>query len=223
MGYDWNFAFVPDYAGVLAWGLLTTLWLSALVILTSTAIGTAVGVLMSQENAGRQPMIVSVDVIRSVPLIVLILWVYYLFPALGYRSVPPFWSAAVALTINNAAFLADIVRGSIEGLPKGGMLAARTLGMDRMTILRRITVPEVYREVFPSLTLLSISVIRLSSLASVIAVAEVTHVGNLIIANTFKPLETYTVVTLLYLVIVYPLTVLSRRFERSKYFLRRTI
>jgi polar amino acid transport system permease protein len=129
----------------------------------------------------------------------------------------------VALTINNSAFIGDLVRGAIERVPKGAALAGHSLGMSRLVILRRIVLPEVFREILPSITLMYISIIKLTSLASVVAVYEVTHVGDWIISTTYKPLEIFIVVAGIYIVILLPMTLAARRLETSRYFKRRTI
>lgn len=222
--YDWDFGFISSYWEVIFKGLGVTLALSALSIVFTTLLGTLLGVVLSRPNKlVKSASILFVDAIRSIPLLVLILFVYYLFPALGFTKVPAFWTALVAIVVNHSAFFGDIVRGSLEGVPKGLMLSARSLGFSKKDALKRILLPEVYRETFPAITLLYISIIKMTSLASVIAVYEVTHVGNWIISYTYKPLEVYTLIAALYLIIVMPLTLLSRKIEKSAYFKRRTV
>lgn len=221
--YNFSFGFIDQYWVVLGKGLLVTLGLSVSAIVLSTILAVILGILMSRENKlVRYISIVVVDSIRSIPLLVLLLICYYALPVFGIH-VGPFWPALLALTIDTGAFLGDVIRGSIQGIPKGSVMAARVLGMDRWLTIKRIILPEVFRETLPTVTLMYIGVIRLSSLASVIALYELTHTGNWIIASTFKPLEVYLIVGSLYLVIVLPLTLLSRRFEKSSYFKRRTI
>lgn len=221
--YNFDFGFVNNYWGVLFKGLLVTLKLSILTILLSTALGIILGVLMSsKDKVVKYTFVVIVDAIRSIPLLVLILICYYAFPVFGLH-IDPFWPALLALTLDAGAFFGDVLRGSIEGIPKGSVMAARVLGLDKWTIIKRIILPEVFRETLPTVTLIYIGTIRLSSLGSVIAVYELTHTGNWMIGSTFKPLEVYLIVGLFYLAIALPLTMLSRKFEKSSYFKRRTI
>jgi len=222
--YQWDFSFMPDYYPALWSGVLVTAKLSIITIIASTVLGTILGIISAQSSARlRQICAMSIDIIRSVPVLILILWVYYLFPVLGLNKVDPFWPASVALVINNTAFLADIIRGSIEGIPKGGALAARSLGMDRLTILKRIILPEVYRESFSSIVLMYLAIIRVTPLASVVSVYEVTHVGDYIISRTYKPLEVYSTVALIYLLLIFPITLLARRLEKSRLIIRRAV
>lgn len=222
--YTWDFSFIGAYLPILFNGVGITVQLSLLTIFFTFIIGTVAGIMAANPNQQIKWLyILLIDVIRSIPLIVLILWFYYLLPAIGFKNPHSFWPALIALVINNSAFYADIIRGSIEGLPKGSIMAAKALGMDALTILYRIIMPEVYRETFPSTTLTAIAIIRFTSLASIVGVYELTHSADYVIALTYKPLEVYTVITLLYLVIILPLTLLSRKTEKSGYFLRRTI
>lgn len=221
--YNFSFEFITSYWDVLLKGFFVTLKLSLYAIVLSTILAIILGVLMSRKDKFvKYLFIFIVDIIRSIPLLVLVLICYYALPIFGI-FVDPFWPALLALTLDTGAFLGDVIRGSIEGIPKGAVMAAKVLGMDKWVILRRIVLPEVFRETIPTVTLMYIGIIRLSSLASVIAVYELTHTGNWIIASTFKPLEVYLIIGLMYLVIVLPLTLLSRKFEKSSYFKRRSI
>ncbi|MDB5259182.1 MAG: hypothetical protein JWO73_390 [Candidatus Taylorbacteria bacterium] len=223
LAYHFNFAFVSEYWPVLLKGLLITLELSLSAIVCATIIAIAFGILMSNKKRTiRYPVIALVDIIKSLPLLIMVLLCAYALPAFGIH-VDPFWPAMIAISIDIAAFLGDVIRGSIEGIPKGSIMAATVLGMDRQTVLKRIILPEVFREILPSVTVFYIGVIRQSSLASVIAVYELTHTGDWIIASTYKPLEMYLVIALMYLIVILPLTMFSRRFEKSQRFKRRTI
>lgn len=221
--YNFDFSFITPYFGTLLGGLLVTLELSISLMFLSTILATIFGVLMTNKNKLlKYSVTLFVDIIRSMPLIVLILICYYAFPIFGIY-VNPFWPALFALTLDAGSFLGDVIRGSIEGIPKGGILAAKVLGMDKQTIIRRIILPEVIREVLPTVTLAYISMIKWTALASGIAVYELTHVGNWIISSTFKPLEVYLTVAAIYIAMILPLTMLSRKFEKSSYFKRRSI
>jgi len=222
--YGFDFSFLPHYSKIIGKGIVITLELSILTIAFATIIGTILGVLMSRKNALiKCPFICYTDIIRSIPVLILILLVYYAFPVIGLKKVDAFIPACVALVINNSVFLGDLIRGSIEGLPKGSIQAAKVLGFNKMTTIRRIILPEVYREIFPSVTFLYISIIKLTSLASIIAVYEITHVGEWIISSTYKPLEMYIVIALIYLMIILPLTIFARHLEKSSYFKRRSV
>jgi His/Glu/Gln/Arg/opine family amino acid ABC transporter permease subunit len=221
--YQFDFDFVSANAGVLLEGLRMTLRLSFSAMVFATFIGIVCGIAMtSKDITVRRGATLLVDIIRSIPLLVLILICYYTFPTLGVHT-SAFWPTLLALSLDTGAFMGDVIRGAIQGIPKGSIMAARTLGLSSFRIMQRIVFPEVFRSVLPSVTLLYIGVIKLSSLASVVAVYELTHTGNWIIASTFKPLEVYLVVGSMYIAIIYPLILLSKRFETSAYFKRRAV
>jgi polar amino acid transport system permease protein len=162
------------------------------------------------------------DALRSLPVLILILWVYYFVPILiGMPTMGAFWLALIALTLNLAAFIADVVRASLEAFPKGMKDAAYACGLSPFATLRYIVIPGVIREILPTLALLYISILKLSSLASVISVNELLHTADRIVANTFQVIEVYTVVAIIYLIVVMPLSALARLMEQSKYFKRR--
>jgi len=221
--YQFNFDFVSANAEVLLEGLRITLRLSFSAMVLATLMGILCGIAMtSRDTVLRCGTTFLTDIIRSVPLLVLLLICYYTFPVLGIHT-SAFWPTLIALSLDTGAFMGDVIRGAIQGIPKGSIMAAKTLGLSTFRIMQRIILPEVFRNVLPSVTLLYIGIIKLSSLASVVAVYELTHTGNWIIATTFKPLEVYLVVGGMYIAIIYPLTILSKRLESSIYFKRRTI
>jgi polar amino acid transport system permease protein len=222
--YSWDFSFVTSYIPLLIKGFYITIVLSLLTIIFSTILGIIIGIVMSRKDKYiKYTSIFFVDIIRSIPTIVLILLVYYLYPIVGLKGVSPFWPALTALIINNSAFIGDIFRGSIEGLPKGSYIAAKSLGMNQYSILKRIILPEMYRETFPSIVFSYLAIIRVTSLASIITVYELTHIGDWIISLTYHPLEVYVLISLMYLVIILPLTLIARKLEKISYFKRRSI
>jgi polar amino acid transport system permease protein len=221
--YIFNFDFIASYSEALWNGFFITLKLSFYTIIFSTILSILLGILMSRKNKWlKYSSILIVDAIRSIPLLVLLLICYYVFPVLNLYT-DPFWPALLALSIDTGVFLGDVLRGSIEGLPKGAIMSARVLGMNKLQIIRHIILPEVFRETLPTVTLMYIGVIRVSSLASIIAVYELTHVGDWIISTTYRPLEVYLLIGILYMSIILPLTLLSRRLEKIPYFKRRSI
>lgn len=223
LAYNFNFGFATSYVDVFLEGLRMTLRLSISAIFFGTIIAIVFGVAMSYgERIIRYGCIVVVDALRSIPLLILVLICYYALPVIGIYA-NPFWPALLALSLDTGAFMGDVIRGSINGIPKGSIMAGKVLGMSTALIIRRIILPDVLRETIPTVTMLYIGVIRMSSLASVITVYELTHTGNWIIASTFKPLEVYLLVGGMYLAIIFPLTLLSRTFERNDYFMRRTV
>jgi His/Glu/Gln/Arg/opine family amino acid ABC transporter permease subunit len=147
-----------------------------------------------------------VQFIRGTPLLVQIFLIYFGLPALGI-NIPAYWSGVIALGLNSAGFQAEIVRAGIESIDRGQTEAARSIGMSGFQTLLFILVPQTIRRVIPPLTNELITLTKSSSLLSAIAVLELTHAGQAIIARTFAPFEIYAAVAVFYLVLI---AVLSR-------------
>ena len=147
-----------------------------------------------------------VQFIRGTPLLVQIFLIYFGLPALGI-NIPAYWSGVIALGLNSAGFQAEIVRAGIESIDRGQTEAARSIGMSGFQTLLFILVPQTIRRVIPPLTNELITLTKSSSLLSAIAVLELTHAGQAIIARTFAPFEIYAAVAVLYLILI---AVLSR-------------
>jgi polar amino acid transport system permease protein len=147
-----------------------------------------------------------VQFIRGTPLLVQIFLIYFGLPALGI-NVPAYWSGVIALGLNSAGFQAEIVRAGIESIDRGQTEAARSIGMSGFQTLLFILVPQTIRRVIPPLTNELITLTKSSSLLSAIAVLELTHAGQAIIARTFAPFEIYAAVAVFYLILI---AVLSR-------------
>ncbi len=256
MSYDWTFSFLmqPAVRNALTAGLITTLLLTAMSILLGTPLGVAGGVLALTGRpvgggiprkrgpvsgmlmAFRGAVILFLDMIRAIPLLLLILVCYYaLQPLLNNRAflgvvatfgikeirVSPFAAVVTAMSVNLAAFVADIVRAAATAVPRGSILAARALGMNDRTMWRRIILPHVMREILPGLALLYITMLKLSTLASAVAVYELLHTADNIIQSTYRSLEVYVALCVVFIIIVLPLSAIARRMEQAQAFRRR--
>ena len=212
---DLDFRAVLVFAPALLQGVLTTLLLTGLTVAIGTPLGVTLGVLLrSRSRLVRLPLLFAVDIIRSLPVLILILWVYYVLPiVLDLPSLSSFALAAIALTTNLTAFVADVVRGAIAGVPRGLIDAGYASGLTRLSVLRHVTLPLVVRELLPTLALLWIDMLKLSSLASVISVYELVHTADRIRSETFRAIEVFTVIAVIYLAIVMPFSILIRRLE----------
>jgi polar amino acid transport system permease protein len=151
---------------------------------------------------------------RGTPLLVQLLLAFYLLPVLLHIDVPPIAAAIGALAMNTTAFQAEIYRGGLLALPAGQFEAARILGIGPWQARRKILIPQMLRLVLPSLTNETISIVKASSLVSVVAVTELMRVSEEIVAVDFRPIEIYLAAALIYFVINYVLAGLSSMLER---------
>ena len=150
---------------------------------------------------------------RGVPLLVQLLLTYYLLPFIGI-NVPPLVAAATAVSLCEAAYLAEILRGGFAGIPNGQLEAAQLLGLSRFNTVTRIQVPQALRLTLPSLVNEVVMLVKASSLISVVGVAELTRTAQNIAASTYRPLEAYIAAGLIYLVINGMLSFAGHRAER---------
>ena len=194
-------------------GTVTTLELTLLVIIFGTCIGALIGLLLHKRPI-RYILYPAIDVVRAVPPLVLLLFMYFFLTVqvIG-TTVTAFWVYVIAMSLNLAAFTADIVRAAVENVPASAMDAGRALGMSRNQLTRHIVLPHVFREAIPAITVLYIGMLKMSSLASVINVREVVYAAQTVIADISRSLEAWTVVAVIYIVLVMPASYLARRVE----------
>jgi polar amino acid transport system permease protein len=201
--------------GVLLGGALTTLMLSGLAI----AIGMGLGLVLAFGLlSDRAPLRLACGLYRSfwrgTPILVQLLIVFYLLPRIGLQ-LSPFVAAVIALSLNTAAFQAEIYRAGLSEIPRGEIEAARMLGIRKWTIRRRIQIPQMFRLVLPPLINETIIIIKNSSLVSIIAVTELMRRSQQIASATFQPLEAYLIAGAIYLAINMVLAQAGRRVEAS--------
>jgi polar amino acid transport system permease protein len=154
-----------------------------------------------------------VDFFRGTPLLVQILLLYFGLPSIGVK-LDAFTAAVVAIGLNSGAYQAEILRTAIKGIPEEQVLVARSLGFSEAQVFRYIVFPQAVRNALPGLSNEVVTLLKESALASVIGVMELTRVGEYMTAATFRALEAYTLVALIYLAISYAFFRTLRASER---------
>jgi polar amino acid transport system permease protein len=222
MEYDWNFAIVWDYRAVLLRGLLYTVMLAAITIVTSMILGLALALLRGSKIPFVYPVISTmISVVRAVPVLVLLVWMYYCLPIITGLKLEGFTTVVIALSIYSSAFFAEIFRGGIQSIDRGHIEAAQSVGMTRGQVFQRIVAPLAFQRIFPPLVNQCILVLKNTTLAGYVAVPELLYLGQQVSVRTFRPLELLTVVAVLFVVTIVPLTLAAEYFEkkyREKYF-----
>ena len=206
--------FSGEYPALLWAGLRLTLGVSLCALLVSVAFGTLLGV----ARTFRLPVLWAlgnayVEVVRGIPLIVLLSVVYYGLPALGV-TLAGFPSAVLALGLYSAAYTSEIVRGGLSSVPAGQLEAARSLGLSRVQALRFVVLPQAWRVALPALGNELVSLILGSSLASAVTLQELFAAGKYITNATYRQFEVYAVLALVYFLLTFTLTRLVRLLER---------
>jgi len=212
--YEWDFGVVLRHKAVFIQGA----WVSLQITFWAVLLGTAAGGLLGIGRSARSrwvslPVSLFVELFLALPILVLLIWIYYCGPILLGANLTGFWTAVVALSLTLSAFVAEIVRSSLLAVPAGHVEAARALGMTRGQAFLRIVLPQTVRVMTPPLLSMYISTLKMSSLASVIAVYELLHAAQNLIQSSYRPLEVYTTVAVVYVVLVIPFALITRRFE----------
>jgi polar amino acid transport system permease protein len=222
MAYDWNFNVFSQYVPAFVSGTLVTIELSVLSSLLGTVGGFVLGPVLRIKPLDRVSLPVN-DMFRAVPTLVLIFFFYY-FPYKEMFGISPpsaFFAACAALTLSQAVYTADIVRAAVDGVSKGSILGARSVGLKESAIWQYIIVPDIFRQILPSLIAFYIGNVRLSSLASVIGCEDVVFVARITIGQKFRSLEAWIIVAAIFIVLVLPLTWFARKLEGSQWLKRR--
>jgi polar amino acid transport system permease protein len=221
MGYDWNFSVFSQYLPAFISGTWVTVQLSVISCFAGTIAGFILGPTLRLKIVGSLLLALN-DMLRALPTLVLIFFFYY-FPYrdFGWAAPSAFACACAALTLSQAVYTADIVRAAVDGVSKGSIMGARSVGLKEMTIWQYIILPDIFRQVLPSLIAFFIGIVRLSSLASVIGCEDVVFVARITIGQKFRSLEAWIIVAAIYIMLVVPLTWFARQLERSEWLKRR--
>ena len=214
MGYTWQFKIVFDYTGELFQGALVTLEISTLSILWAIILGLIWGTARhSRRRLFSLPATIVVEFFRDTPVLIQMFWIFYCIPALTGMKIDALITAIIALSLYYSVYLGEIFRAGIESLDKGLIEAGRTLGMSHFQVLRKIVLPLAIRRMIPPCVNEFTSLIKSSAVASFLAVPELLHISNNINLSIYRPMEVFTVCALVYFILIYPLTVISRRLE----------
>ncbi len=203
--------FVPD-------GVLRTFQVTVLSIAIALVIGLIAGLgRISRVTIVNRIATVYVEVIRGIPLLVQLFYIYF---ALGkFFTLPPLVAAVAAMSVCYGAYMGEIFRAGIQSIPKGQMEAALALGMTRAQALRKVILPQTFRIILPPIGNEFIALLKDSSLVSIIAVSDLLRRGREFASVSFQYFETYTVVALVYLVFTLffskAVAVMEKRLERG--------
>jgi polar amino acid transport system permease protein len=215
VAYNWDFSFLWIYRWLLLKGLGFTILYTIGSIAFGLIIGLLVGLLrLSSNKLLTLPLVAYIEAFRCTPLLVQIIWFYYAFPVLLGVDMPAVVAGMLVLSLYTGAFYAEIFRGGVISIERGQWDAAQAIGMPHLEVLRRVILPQAIRRMIPPFLNQSIIQLKNTSLVSTIAVADLLYEGQLITSATYRPLETYTTVALIYFVILFPLTLFAQMVER---------
>ncbi len=215
MGYQWSFGFLLRYSNLFWTGIAYTLAYTVGTVVLGLAIGLALGLgRLSRSCWVNAPLVGFIEVFRCTPLLVQIVWFYYALPVILNIQIPAAVAATLVLSLYTGAFYAEIFRGGIVSIEAGQWDAARALGLRWGGVMRLVVLPQAIRRMVPPFMNQSIIQLKNTSLVSTIAVPDLLYQGTLITADTYRPLEVYTVVALIYFVLLFPATRLVQYYEQ---------
>ncbi|HTC09383.1 MAG TPA: amino acid ABC transporter permease [Acetobacteraceae bacterium] len=215
MGYSWDFGAVTLHPHMWLWGFVVTVSYSTATIVGGLLIGVVCGMLMlSHRWILVSPVNGFVQAFRCTPLLIQIIWFYYALPVAANITIPAWFAAALGLTFYMAAFSAEIFRGGLQSIDRGQWQAARAIGMLPWQVMHRVILPQAARRMLPPFVNQSVLQIKNTSLLSVIAVPDLMYQAQLMVSETFRPLEIYTSLGVAYFAMLYPLQKLAKKLER---------
>ena len=210
----WDFASIFENTDALLVGAAGTLRIFAICLVLGLSLGLVIGLGRYARTRWLYiPATMFVEVFRNTPVLVQILWFYFALPILPFE-MSPLAAASLGISLNSAAFSAEIYRGGIQSIETGQWDGARALGMRWGQAMRRIILPQALKRMLPALTNRAIEIFKMSTLASAVAYVELLQQGKLIASLNYNPIEAYTAVAVIFFVFLWPLVQFSYFLER---------
>lgn len=213
--YEWDFSPVLAEGGFLLVGFRNTL------ILTATALsgGLVVGLLLAFARLSHRrwlnvPAGVVIEVFRTTPPLVQLFWFYFGLPIVLSIEMTPFLAASLTFMIQSGAFFAEIFRAGIVSIERGQWEAAKATGMTYNQCMHRVILPQAVKRMFPSMMERSIELMKTTTLVATVSYADLLFQANELAQKTFRPLEVFTVVALIYFVSISFISFVASRLER---------
>ena len=198
--------------------MLTGLWLTVVLSLCAIVVAVILGLLVALAALSTNRFLrifnrVYVECFRAIPLLVLLLWIYYGLPVVTGLQFGTFVAGLITLALSDSAFEAEIFRAGIQSVPRGQREAAETLGLSRWKAFRFVVFPQAIRHILPALGNQFVYVLKMSSLVSVVGLQELTRRANELNVTEYRPLEIYTFLVIEYLALILIVSWLVRRLE----------
>ncbi|AGU49775.1 putative amino acid ABC transporter, permease protein [Variovorax paradoxus B4] len=204
---EFDFSPIADNWRFFAGGLGVTVALSLISAVTSILAGLAIALLRLYGPGWLRPLLVFyIDSMRAIPVLVVLVWMYFAFPLFVGFTFAPFWAAVIALTLHIAAYAAEVIRAGIESIRPGQTRAALALGMSRAQLLRKVLLPQATIRMLPAFGSILTIAIKDTAIATVIAVPELMHRAETVAGQSYRPVEVFTAVMVAYFAILFPVT-----------------
>ena len=209
---DWQV--IPDNLGFLLKGLAVTLQLALMAMVLSFPLGTLAAMArLARRPWLHWPAVLYIELVRGVPLIMVIFWFYFFLPIFTGRPLDNFTSALVAFIIFEGAYMAEIIRAGIQSVPRGQVDASLSTSLTTLQMMRYVILPQAFRNMLPSLVTQFIILFKDTSLAYIIGVIELTRAASIVSQREIRPFELYVFIAVVYWVFTFALSRLSRLLE----------
>lgn len=215
MSYVWDFGFLLNYTKLFLFGIAVTLAFTFGSIFAGLIVGLLIGMArMTKSRVLNGVLIVVVETFRCTPPLVQLVWFYYALPViLGVQISGPV-AAGFVLTFYVGAFYSEIFRAGMNSIDVGQWEAAKVLGFRFWPMMITVILPQVIKRMLPPFMNQSVIQLKTTSLVSTIAVPDLLYSGMLVTAETYRPLEVYTIIAIIYFVLLFPTTRLVEKLER---------
>lgn len=209
-----DFSLITDNLPFLLQGAAMTVRITVLSLIFGILLGTLVALARLAPLRWLSALALAyIELVRGTPLLVQIFLIFFGLPQLLQQPINEFLAGVIAFSINSSAYVAEIVRAGIQGVPRGQSEASLSLGFSPTATLQHIVLPQAFTRVLPPLVNEAISLLKNSSLLSAISIVELTRSGQLVASRTYKPFEMYLAVSVLYLIMTLLLSFVSHRLE----------
>lgn len=210
MNYTLNFAFLANYRQVLLDGLFNTIQLSLAIMMSGFVLGALLALLRLSPSRGlRLISEIYVNLLRNLPALIVLFWFFYALPLFTGVQISRFLTAWLAFTLYTAAYFCEILRGSLQKIPRGQWEAAEMLGFTRRRAFTVLMLPQALRHSLPALVNEVIEIVKISAVAATIAFPELLSQARMISDTEYRPVETYTAVAAIIMLFIFLLSAVA--------------
>ena len=215
MGYEWDFAIVFRDFDLLILGLVNTLKVTGLALLFGVPLGLFLALFrLFGSWPIKVPVGILIEFLRSTPPIAQLFWFFFAMPILIGVEIDPFGASVLTFSLQSSAFFAEVFRGGIISIDRGQWEAAKAIGMDRNSSLKRIILPQAVKRMIPAFLERAIELMKTTTLVSTISYADLLYQANSIAQSTYRSLEVFSIAAGLYFIVIFACSIGVRNIER---------
>lgn len=215
MQYSWDFQAVLRHSDILLEGVVATLALTASALAMAVPLGFVLATMrMAPLRILSVPAVIYIDLFRTSPALVLVVWFYFAFPILAGVSMDAYAAALLAIGLQSAAYMAEVFRGGMQSIGKGQWEAARAIGLGTIDSVRFVILPQAVRRMVPVFMIRFAELIKGTTLAASIAYGETVYRASELAAQTYRPLEVFTIVAIIFFIIIFGTTQIASWLDR---------